>query len=155
MINLSLINADANRTTKSNQCIVKLIKVYHTLSEKVLAYERSKKKTALSYRITFKFNVKSDSGAEHVVFVQLDPDYNCTIRDSNALKVYCDCNDFKFRSAYTLNKSDGLFKNERINISLDKALTITPTRGISLACKHVQAVLNYIKTDYESLMKQI
>lgn len=51
--------------------------------------------------------------------------------------LFCYCKDFFYRSVWTLNKKNALFRNAKIDALCATPLTVAPTKVIpTLACKH-------------------
>lgn len=68
------------------------------------------------------------------------------------VKVFCTCNDFKYRAAYILNKDNNLF----VVPSTEKYLGIAMTEPPRLVkpttlCKHLYAVVDYIQDNLSKL----
>ena len=154
-----LMNISKERQDKSANCSVKLVKTYHMIkSETLLEKFKSlffNSPILTMYYIIFRFQVTSDSGKTYDILVQTSPDYDIDQWESNKVKIYCSCNDFKFRSAWDLNQRGNLFTNDRIKINLGQAITDKPKRGVSPCCKHCFAVLQYLTQNYSNLMKTI
>ena len=156
-----VMNIDSGRQERASGCTVNLIKTFHELKEesvlekfKALVLGRG---TVKKYYVTFKFEVTSDKGHKHFVFIRTAPDFDLTKWKSNKVKIYCDCADFKFRSAYLLNQHDALFLTSKIQGALGPAVSDAP-RGkapTSLLCKHGYAALNYLVNNYSNIMKTI
>ena len=154
-----LMNISKERQNKSLNCNVKLVNIFHMIKPETLL-EKFKNLFFNSpiltmYYIIFKFQVTSDSGKTYDVLVQTSPDYDIDQWETNKVKIYCNCNDFKFRSAYDLNQRGNLLINDRIRINLGQASTDKPRREISPCCKHCFAVLLFLKINYSNLMKTI
>ena len=154
-----LMNISKERQDKSANCSVNLVKTFHMIKpESLLDKFRSlffNQPTLTMYYIIFKFRVTSDTGHSYDVLVQTSPDYDITNWESNKVKIYCSCNDFKFRSAYNLYQRGNLFITDRIQTNLGPATTDKPKRDMSPCCKHCFAVLKYLTENYSNLMKTI
>ena len=157
-----LMNVDQGRAERSKDIRVSLVKVYHEL-EKESIIDKFKsmftgKTGLLMYYLIFKFEATSGtSGNKHTVFIRLSPDFDLNQWQQNKVKVYCDCKDFQFRSAYMLKKNNTLFLTDRIKIALGQALTTAPkekTKTTTL-CKHVVACVQYLIKNYGNIMKTI
>ena len=125
-----LMNIDPGRQFRAQMCSVSLQKVYHevrneTLLEKIKAFFLGKS-SIKAYYIIIKLSVLSDSGSNHTVHIRISPDFKTSRLMSNNVQIYCNCSDFKYRSAYILNNKKGLFLNDRIKINLGSALTDKP-----------------------------
>lgn len=156
-----VMNIDSGRQERAAGCTVSLVKTYHELaSEGVIEKFKSKvlgKAVVKKYYITFKFEVSSDKGHKHIVFIRVAPDFDLTQWNSNKVKIYCDCQDFKYRSAYLLGQHDALFLNSKISSALGPAVSDAPRgkHATSLLCKHAYAALNYLVSNYSSIMKTV
>lgn len=156
-----LMNIDANRQDKASRCSVELSKTFHELKKETL-FDKFRaffggKSIINTYYVIFKLNVFSDTGKKHIVFVRLDPDFNLQDWESNRIQIYCDCQDFKFRSAYKLQQHDALFLNDKLKIALGSSVVDSPKSKskITLLCKHSFAAINWLVTNYSSLMRTI
>lgn len=154
-----LMNIDSARQGRASVCQVKLIKTYHEVKrENLLDKFKSLftgKSSVITYYVTFKFQVTSGSGHSYNVFIRTNPDFSLKNWASNTVKIYCECADFKYRSAYTLDKRNSLFKTPKIQSALGSALTDAPTRGTTLLCKHSYAALQWLMNNWSSIMKTI
>lgn len=155
------MNIDSGRQERAAGCTVKLNKTYHELKEESIL-DRFKarflgRSTAKRYYVIFKFDVVSDKGSKHSVFIRVSPDFDLNKWKTNKVKIYCDCADFKFRSAYILAQHDSLFLTPNIQTELGPAVKDAP-RGkhpTSLLCKHAFAALTYLVNNYSTLMNTI
>lgn len=157
-----LMNIDSGRQQRAMSCSVELEKVYHelkkdTILEKFKSFFRSGKGVINSYYVIFKFSVDSGSGSKRTVIVRVNPDFNLQDWESNKVKIYCDCPDFKYRSAYILNQHNSLFLNDRTKLELGSAISDAPKgkAGTTLLCKHAFAALNWLVSNYVNVMKTI
>lgn len=156
-----LMNIDQGRKDRASECIVKLTKVYHVLKEEsVLDKFRSiflGKTTLKIYYLVFKFEVTSKTGNTYNVIIQTSPDYDIKSWKSSKCKIYCECKDFQFRSAYLLGKNNTLFLSDKIKIKLGSALTEAPKSKTltTLLCKHSMAALQYLVNNYQNIMKTV
>ena len=156
-----VMNIDSGRQERAAGCVVKLNKTYHELKEEsILDKFKARflgRSTVKRYYVIFKFDVVSDKGSKHSVFIRVSPDFDLSKWKTNKVKIYCDCADFKFRSAYILAQHDSLFLTPKIQTELGPAVKDAP-RGkhpTSLLCKHAYAALNYLVNNYSSLMSTI
>lgn len=156
-----LMNVDPGRQFRAQMCSVSLQTIYHelrneTLLEKIKAFFLGKS-SIKAYYIIMKLSVLSDSGSNHSVLLRISPDFNVSRLMSNTVQVYCDCSDFKYRSAYILNKKNGLFINDRIKINLGAALTEKPKSKTQTTylCKHSYAAIQWLVSNYSNLIKTI
>lgn len=155
-----LMQIDAKRQGKASQCSVKLIKIYHELKQESLL-DRFKslfgRPYIKVYYLIFKLEVTGDTGNKHTVFIKTNPDFSTTGNwEKNKIKVYCDCADFMYRSAYILNSRNSLFLTPRIKSTLKKALSEKPKKNTgTLLCKHAFAAVIWLIKNYNSIMKTI
>jgi hypothetical protein len=154
-----LMNIDATRQGKAGSCSVELVKIFHELKPESIPDKIKSSFGGRSivqiYYVVFKFSVTSDTGKKHTVYIKTTPDFDLVNWENNRAFVYCDCEDFKYRSAYTLNSNNALFENDKTKLSLGPALTTPPKRTPSLLCKHAYAALNWFVSNYSNLMKTI
>lgn len=157
-----LMNIDSGRQSRASGCSVSLEKVFHELKEESIL-DRFKARflgrpSVKRYYVIFKFSVKSDTGNSHTVYIRISPDFNMTQWKTNKVKIYCDCADFKYRSAYILGKKDSLFLTRKAVTDLGPAIENAPkgkNPSTTLLCKHAFAALNYLVMNYSSIMKTI
>lgn len=156
-----LMSVDAGRQYKAQYCSVKLVKVYHeikneSIPEKIRSFFLGKTNVN-TYYLIFKLLVMSESGKTHTVFIRTDPEYDTTQVLENKVQIYCDCPDFKFRSAYILNQKKALFLNDRIKLELGAALTDKPKAKTTTTtlCKHAYAGIQWLISNYPSLIRTI
>lgn len=157
-----LMNIDFGRQERASGCSVELVKVYHQIKPEALidkfknffTYNRTHLK---AYFLILKLKVISGTGNTHIVFIKINPDFNLNRWESNRVKIYCDCADFKYRSAYILNDRHSLFLTDRIKLSLGSSLTDKPkaTAKTSLLCKHAFAAIQWLINNYANLMRTI
>lgn len=153
-----LMSIDQARQGKALQSSVSLVDTFFTVKEESLAAKiRSffTGNTVKKLYITLKLKVVSDTGNPHYVFIQLDPDYSTRMWQGNCVRIYCDCNDFKFRCAYSLSRRDSLFDNQHVRIALGQAMTDAPKRGSGTLCKHGFAALNWLMSNYTNVMSTL
>lgn len=156
-----LMNIDQGRKDRASDCTVRLVKVYHVLKdESILDKFRSiflGKTTLKIYYLVFKFEVTSKTGNTYNVIIQTSPDYDINNWKNSKCKVYCECKDFQYRSAYLLSKNNTLFLSDRVKIKLGQALTEAPksTTSTTLLCKHSMAALQYLVNNYQNIIKTI
>ena len=152
----SLMTVDKNRQSKADLCTVELLKTYHEITQEPVPDKlKSKLGNIINrHRIVLSFKVTSDTKKEHLVFVRLNPDFNNNW-SGNEVEIYCDCFDFKFRSAYLLNQEKSLFLTNRTKLALGSAVTEKPKTktATSLLCKHAYAVVKWLSSNYASVMK--
>ena len=158
-----LMNVDPGRQFRAQMCSVSLQKVYHeirkeTLLEKIKSFFLGNS-SIRAYYVIIKTSVVSDSGSKHTVLIRISPDFNTNYSRlmNNTVQLYCDCSDFKYRSAYILNSRKGLFLNDRIKINLGAALTDKPKTKTQTTylCKHAYAALQWLVSNYSNLIKTV
>ena len=153
-----LMTVDSGRQSKADLCTVELLKTYHEIKrESVPEALKSKLGNIINkHYIVLSFKVTSDTKKEHLVYVKMNPDFNNNWSE-NEVEVYCDCADFKFRSAYILNQNNSLFTTNRTKISLGSAITERPKTktATSLLCKHAYAVIKWLLINYKNVMRFI
>lgn len=156
-----LLIVDSNRLEKANNCTVKLVKTFHEVKQETLLSKLRTlfggKASLKAYYVIFKLKVTSDTGNSHYVFIKTNPDFELNAWNTNKVQIYCDCQDFKYRSAYKLAQHNSLFFNDRIKIALGASMTDSPkaTTRTSMLCKHAVAALNWVVNNYASLMRSI
>ncbi len=156
-----VMNIDKGRQERADSCSTNLVQTYHELKEETLLDKLREKflgKTLIrKYFVIFKFEVTSDKGHKHTVFIRVSPDFDLTKWKTNKVKIYCDCADFKYRSAYVLNEHDALFLTSKLQTELGPAVKDAPRgkHSTSLLCKHSYAALNYLVQNYTNIMKTI
>jgi hypothetical protein len=153
-----LMNIDSKRQGRASACQVKLDQVFHELQQENILdkFKALFSKTSVPiYYLTFKFEVTSAIGHNHIVYIRTNPDFSLKNWSNNKVKVYCDCADFKFRSAYTLDKHNSLFKTSKIQSTLGQAISDAPKKGTSLLCKHSFAALSWLMNNWSSVMRTI
>ena len=129
-----IMNIDEGRKDRASECVVRLTKVYHVLKEESIMDKLRSVffgKTVLKiYYLVFKFEVTSKTGSTYNVIIQTSPDYDIRGWKNSKCKVYCECKDFQFRSAYLLGKNNTLFLSDRIKIKLGPALTQADRKSV-------------------------
>lgn len=156
-----LLSIDQGRQARAANCRVTLINTFYsikeeTLMDKVRSFLNKSPRRQVFY-ITFKFQVKSDTGNVHNVYIQVDPDFDLNKGGSNHVRIYCGCADFKYRSAYALGQRNSLFLNGRTLSDLGDSWKTAGTgkAGQSLLCKHAFASLNWLMSHYSNIMRNI
>lgn len=153
-----LMNIDSTRQGKASACQVNMDETFHELQRENLLdkFKAFFTKTSVPvYYVTFKFSVTSAIGHTHVVYIRTNPDFSLKNWSNNKVQIYCDCADFKYRSAYTLEKHNSLFKTSKIQSALGQALSDAPKRGTTLLCKHSFAALSWLMNNWSGIMKTI
>lgn len=155
-----LMNIDQGRISRSANCQVQLDKIYHILKPEGII-EKFKKlflgtPIIKIHQLVLKFIVNSPSGKPYTVIVQMSPDFDMNNLAKNKIKIYCSCQDFKFRSAYFLKKSGSLFENDRTRNNLGEAAVDSPKKlSSNPICKHCYSVINYIINNYQNIMQLV
>ena len=156
-----VMNIDSGRQARAGGCKVSLLNTFHELKDETVL-EKFKalvlgRGTVKKYYLIFKFEVVSDKGNKHYVYIRTAPDFDLTQWKNNKVQIYCDCADFKYRSAYVLNQHSALFLNSKIQSALGPAATDAPREKspTSLLCKHAFAALQYLVSNYSSIMKTV
>lgn len=151
-----LMAIDSGRQERAANCKVTLLKTYHELqSETILDKFRSffGKSSVPVYYMTFKFEVTSGSGSSYNVYIRTNPDFSLKNWAQNQVMIYCECADFKYRSAYTLHRRGSLFVTSKIASELGEAMSDAPKRGTTLLCKHAFAALSWLMNNWSFIMK--
>ena len=134
-----LLSIDQGRQARAASCRVSLVNTFYSIKEetmmdKIRSFLNKSPRRQVFY-ITFKFQVKSDTGNIHSVYIQ----------------------DFKYRSAYTLGQHNSLFLNGRTQSDLgDSWKTAGKGKaGQTLLCKHAFASLTWLLSNYAKIMRNI
>lgn len=151
---------DSGRQERASSCQVILERTYHelkkaTILDKFKSFFSSSSGLINSYYVIFKFKVISASGKTHKVIIKTCPDFDLINWENNRAWIYCDCPDFKYRCAYILNQHDSLFLTDKIKIALGQSITDKPKRRVTLLCKHSFAAVQYLISNYSSIMRTI
>ena len=154
-----IMNIDSGRQERAGSCSVSLVNTYHEVKQET-PLDKFKslflgKPVITTYYVIFKFKVTSGSGKSYTVIIRTNPDFDLKNWSNNKVQVYCDCPDFKYRSAYQLGKRKSLFLNDRIRTNLGESITEAPKRAPSLLCKHSFAALQWLISNYSSIMRTI
>jgi hypothetical protein len=156
-----LLAIDQGRQERAANCKVSLLNTFFSIKEeslmdKVLSFLNKSPRRQVFY-ITFKFQVKSDTGNIHNVYIQVDPDFDLKRGGANNVRVYCRCPDFKYRSAYILGQRDSLFLNGRTKSDLGDAWKTAGRgkAGHTFLCKHAYASLKWLLSNYINIMNTI
>lgn len=156
-----IYNTDYSRQMKSSSCYASFTEVFCELKRESIVdkfkrfFVRNKQIMNLLY-VIFKFSVTSDSGHTYNVYIrtQYDPEMRLYMR--NEVEIYCECHDFKFNSAWTLNQHSALFKSERSVLNLGVAITNAPKKKKgTILCKHAYAALTTFVQSYSSYMSYV
>lgn len=146
-----LIDIDTGRVERSKNLKVRLDKIFDIVKEetwfdKFISFFKNKPR--LIYYKLFRFKVKSDSGSEYTVFIKVSPSFDSQKFLRNKVQVFCSCPDFKYRSAYSLNRVSNLYLNKATQLHLGEATKIAPTKiETTNICKHVYATFIYFRAN--------
>jgi len=136
-----MLASDPARGARASACTVQFLGKQYILGSETLPDKLRntlKRSQVGTYYIIFKFQVTSETGHTHKVYIQTLP-----VADlSGPAKVYCDCNDFKFRCAYVLEQHGSLLRSPRTDSKLGEAVTTAPKSQSGTAlCKHALAAV--------------
>ena len=155
-----LLKIDETRQAKALSCVVALVDTFHKVKKETLLgkFRRffSKNRTQVTiYHVVFKFSVVSDTGSMNYVYIETQPDFNCTEFLSNKVQVYCTCKDFMYRSAWILNQHNSLYRSSNTDSLLGPAITNAPKGKAksSVLCKHAYAAVMNLANNYSTLMR--
>lgn len=96
--------------------------------------------------------INKKSGNEYICYLELKPANSYTKLLKSEAKIFCSCNDFKYRSAYVLNKENNLFTAPAINEHLGIAVSEKPRIVIPTPmCKHLVAVVDFLRNNLNKL----
>lgn len=86
------------------------------------------------------------------MYLEISPKRSFNKILSSRVKVFCKCDDFKYRAAYILNQDKNLFRAPVIDKHLGIALTEKPrVVKTTTMCKHIYAVIDYVKDNLNKL----
>ena len=107
--------------------------------------------------VEFSFSVMSnESGKSYPIKIRLQYDPYQELIRKGKIQVYCGCPDFKFNSAYELNRHGALYRSEETDIKLGPSITTAPKRQRKGAlCKHSYAAVRYLMENYKTLMSYV
>ena len=155
------MDIDYGRQERAQSCSVELEGTYHQLQMETLADKLRSfftgKTHLLGYFLILKLKVTSPGKEPKTVFIKINPDFDLDKWENNRIKIYCDCPDFKYRSAYILNERKSLFLNDKVKNELGSSLTDPPKKGAktSLLCKHAFAAVQWLVSNYPSIMRSV
>jgi len=147
----SLLSIDEGRIERSENLDVIYNQTYFVIRttsiyQKILNFLGIK--VNLLYAIV-KYRVASDSGRTYTVLLETNPQFNSSDFLANNIRVFCSCDDFKYRAAYTLGSTDNLYLNTPTKSHLGIALTTRPTRvDTTPCCKHCFAAINDLNKNF-------
>lgn len=157
-----LMNVEAGRAQRASGCMVNFETIYHelkqeTILEKFKRFFTRRKDQMNVYYVIFKFKVTSDTGNTYNVFIRTLADPMNSEYMNNRVQIYCGCPDFMYRSAWSLNNHNALFRTSKINSLLGAAIQDAPSGKAkpSVLCKHAYAALNFFVSNYKSLMRSV
>lgn len=151
--------SEQNRMQKASACGVQLVGTYHTIEKESIKdkfknlFKFTGAKKINTYYITFNFQVTSDNGTKHHVYIKCLPDFQGHYGGNNPIQIYCDCSDFKFRAAYDLDSKGSLLKTSKTVASLAGAIGQKPKTPGPIMCKHCIAALQCLMNNYNQLMR--
>lgn len=156
-----LMNIDLTRQQKSSSCSVSLVKTYTEITTESIIdkfkrfFTRNKSVMNIMY-VIFKFEVLSDTGHSYEVYIRTQYDPGSNLFMKNIAQVYCNCPDFKFKSAWKLGQHSSLFRSNRTDINLGPSITNAPKKQSSVTlCKHLYATIMYFINNYNTLMSYV
>lgn len=152
-----LLNIDKGRIERSSNLRVELVwtkmklSPHKTLWSKLLGFIK-RQPHVVTNLLRFKVT-NPESKSEYTVFIELDPKDTKDKFLRSTVKLYCSCNDFKYRSAYILNKSGNLVRSPNLDERLTKSALEQPPRLMepSKMCKHIYAIVGYIQKNWNKL----
>lgn len=149
-----IMNIDSGRQERASQCKTELVKIFHEIKRETLPGKGS---AFEMYYVIFKLKVTSGTGTPHTVLIRVSADQGNTNWFERGVQIYCDCADFKYRSAYGLGREGSLFVNDRIKIALGEALVDAPKgkTKTTLLCKHSWAALRWFQDNYNTITRTI
>ena len=99
-----------------------------------------------TYYVIFRFQVTSETGHTRKIWIRTLP----TPNPGNPVQIYCDCPDFKYRSAYSLQKHGALYRSARTDAKLGEAITVAPRRqSTTVLCKHALAAVQDLMSNFQ------
>lgn len=156
-----LMNIDQARQEKSSGCIVSLKDLYveiksESILDKFKKFFLRNKATLNVLYVIFSFDVTSERGSRYNILIKTQYDPEGRLYTSNTAKIYCDCADFKFKSAWALEQHASLLKTDRTELELGPAITNAPkAKRKTILCKHSYAALMYLINNYTYLMRNV
>lgn len=150
---------EQNRMQKAGSCGVQLVDTYHTIEKESIKdkfkniFKFNGAKKVNTYYVTFNFLVTSDSGTQHHVYIKCLPDFQMHYGGNNPVQIFCDCSDFKFRSAYDLDSKGSLLKTGKTVAALTGAIGQKPKTPGPIMCKHCIAALQWLLNNYNQIMR--
>jgi len=150
-----LLDIDKGRINRSKDLKVEYIKTENIIRKMSLLdkiFRIFKRGPKLIYYKIVRYKVISNSGNSYTVLIKINPGFDIKQFLKNKVEVFCTCDDFKYRAAYELNKTDNLVKIKATLEHLGIAVTKAPTRvATTPICKHIFAVLDHFKTHLKQL----
>lgn len=123
--------------------VSKILGTKDTLVVYIVLHFRVKGSTGNHYDVKIKFPYRRNMDKENL--------FNIPVR------VYCSCADFKFRSAYVLNRTGNIYTNPKVERELGLALTkapkITNPDQLEFVCKHTIKVVSKLNTNIRDYLK--
>lgn len=156
-----IMNVDADRQQKASSCSVHYVKndvelVTEGIVDKFKRFFTRNKSVMNVMYVIFEFQVSSDTGHSYKVQVRTQYDPDSILLYQNSVQIYCECADFKFKSAWQLGQHKALFRSDRTELELGPAITNAPKRkpGTTL-CKHSYAAIMFLTNNYNWLMRNV
>lgn len=156
-----IMNVDAGRQQRSGGCSVIPQETFveletESIIDKFKRFFTRNKATMNVLYVIFKFQVVSETGNGHEVIIRTQYDPDTSLHTRNLVQIYCDCADFKFKSAWQLGQHSALFRSDRTELKLGPAITNSPKRkSTTTLCKHSYAAVMYLINNYGSLMRSV
>lgn len=116
-------------------------------------------KDTLVVYIVLHFSIKGSTGKVYNIKIKFP--YRRNMDKENLFnipaRVYCECADFKYRSAYVLNRIGNIYTNPKIEnnlgIALTKAPKVTNPEQLEFVCKHTIKVVSRLNTNIRDYLK--
>lgn len=156
-----LMNVDYSRQRKSTGCQANLLETYVEVEPEGIVdkfkrfFTRNKSVMNIMF-VIFKFEVISETGHSYTVFLRTQYDPEMRLVYKNIVQIYCECADFKFKSAWKLEQHSALFRSDSVDLKLGPAITNAPKRpSPTVLCKHAFAAVNLFINNYGSFMSYV
>jgi hypothetical protein len=152
-----LLDIDQGRIDRSKNLVnIKLVKQFNIIREEPAKVwniiKFLKKKTVKNFYTVFDYKILSDSGKKYAIFIKVAPSFKYSNFLKNKVQVACNCEDFKFRAVYELNKFQNLYRTPKLDYHFGIALTTAPTKVVTTPiCKHVFLAIDQFKKDFPNL----
>lgn len=154
LLNISQARKDRAKDLKSVKFIARYVTIVNRPTTGFLRKIISLFKNPVTMSLVYKFEVRSNSGKTYKILIDAPNDLSMESFLKAKLKVFCECADFKYRSAYGLNKTNNLYLNKATKDHLGIAITDEPTKITPTpSCKHIYATVNYFYANFNSINK--